>query len=522
MDNQTQPTAEELPQHALFCSSCRLKYEDLISFKLHLITEFHVYNARRRAANLAPISQILFEQKRKELLSLMSSETSEQVQYCKLCKKKYQSQEQMEQHLKTNKHKQNEKKKKRRGSFSTDDGASSLKKDSEQLSSNADNPFDEEFVEKSLTEASKFEEPRQTAMDSLRICLFCNLPSNGVKKNLDHMRKYHSFFILDIDCLISLKALLHYLAEKIQIGHCCIKCNKNFTNALAAQNHMKDMCHCCMNSDAYDDEYEYFYDFTPTYEENFVGKKLSDFDLSEEPLAAPITKQIFSKVEHEDEKADLQMHPEPMDDIKEDENDNEWEDVDVEDEEDMKTDSVTGSFQKLSAPTSSSFTMIHNDASSTGPEMLRVSEHKEEEIKALAAKSNLSEAEVTKLLERRKKNRFDYHNVNDTYKKAIVLDTGEVKLPTGKIIGHRQWAREYKQKLNLKDAKEQMVVQKLSIEYKKLGATTAVQSFNPNMMFKKYNKAKILHKDKKHELMMGMKHNKIKTQYFKDQNTLWG
>eukprot|EP00349_Pseudokeronopsis_sp_Brazil_P009163 CAMPEP_0202956298 /NCGR_PEP_ID=MMETSP1396-20130829/800_1 /ASSEMBLY_ACC=CAM_ASM_000872 /TAXON_ID= /ORGANISM="Pseudokeronopsis sp., Strain Brazil" /LENGTH=168 /DNA_ID=CAMNT_0049673235 /DNA_START=251 /DNA_END=758 /DNA_ORIENTATION=+ len=53
---------------------------------------------------------------------------------------------------------------------------------------------------------------KPTALSSLRICLFCNKDHDGVKKCLDHMSYAHSFFILDIDCLINLKGLLSYLA----------------------------------------------------------------------------------------------------------------------------------------------------------------------------------------------------------------------------------------------------------------------------------------------------------------------
>lgn len=42
-----------------------------------------------------------------------------------------------------------------------------------------------------------------------------------------------------------------------------------------------------MNSEDFDDEYEPFYDFSGTYEENFVGKILDDFDLTEEVVARP-------------------------------------------------------------------------------------------------------------------------------------------------------------------------------------------------------------------------------------------
>jgi len=53
---------------------------------------------------------------------------------------------------------------------------------------------------------------QKTTLDSLRICLFCNKESDGVKKNIDHMRIKHSFTILDIDCLVDLKGLLTYMA----------------------------------------------------------------------------------------------------------------------------------------------------------------------------------------------------------------------------------------------------------------------------------------------------------------------
>jgi len=55
----------------------------------------------------------------------------------------------------------------------------------------------------------------KTTLESLRICLFCNLECDGVKKNLDHMRWRHNFHILDIECLINLKGMLAYIAERI-------------------------------------------------------------------------------------------------------------------------------------------------------------------------------------------------------------------------------------------------------------------------------------------------------------------
>ncbi len=106
--------------------------------------------------------------------------------------------------------------------------------------------------------------PTKTSLESLRICLFCNKECEGVKKCLDHMRIQHSFFVLDVDCVISLKGLLTYIAERIQLGYLCLFCSKMFKNARRCQQHMIDKAHCFMNIE---DEYEYekFYDFSKTY-----------------------------------------------------------------------------------------------------------------------------------------------------------------------------------------------------------------------------------------------------------------
>lgn len=107
--------------------------------------------------------------------------------------------------------------------------------------------------------------PVRTSLDSLRICLFCNKECTGVKRCLDHMREKHSFYILDVDCLISLKGLLTYIAERIQLGYLCLFCSKMFRNARRCQQHMMDKAHCFMNSND-EHEYEQYYDFSKTYE----------------------------------------------------------------------------------------------------------------------------------------------------------------------------------------------------------------------------------------------------------------
>jgi hypothetical protein len=54
----------QLPQKEVICAVCRLKFTDVPSYKLHRVTDFHVYNQKRQIAELEPITEELFEQKR--------------------------------------------------------------------------------------------------------------------------------------------------------------------------------------------------------------------------------------------------------------------------------------------------------------------------------------------------------------------------------------------------------------------------------------------------------------------------
>ena len=299
----------------IFCSCCRVRFTSLTEYKLHLSTEFHVYNAKRRGVSLAPITLSMFEEKKRELVSASSSEVSDQKIKCKPCNKTFASNETYENHCASKKHKKKVK----------------------------DSPVEQPKNKPSSTVKDyPMEQQHETTMDSLRISLFDNHKSDGIKKNLDYMRKKFSFFILDIDCLISLKALLFYLAEKIHVNHMCIYCHKQFKSAEAAQNHMVEKGHCFMSLQDFDEEYEPFYDFSPTYEKDFVGKTLEDFDLSEEKA-----KQAEEKVKTAEEKttSDIPSIVEEKDD------DDDWEDVDMDDDD-------SSSFQMVSKGSNSDFTVI--------------------------------------------------------------------------------------------------------------------------------------------------------------------
>ena len=263
----------------VICSTCRIQFSTILDYKLHISTEYHVYNTKRRIAQLDPISELLFDQKRATLAlqSQCQSQVSEMIWKCQPCKKVFKSNEQMEQHKNTKNHKRSEKEWRLANpettlssifqNISTDKPLlTQLNLHPEPQSPTAkQDPTQEHDEQQEKSEESKL--PSKTALDSLRVCIFCNQELSGVKKCLDHMRLQHSFFILDVDCVINLKGLLTYIAERVHLGYMCLFCSRMFKNARRCQQHMMDKAHCFMSVED-EQEYEQFYDFSKTYEDH--------------------------------------------------------------------------------------------------------------------------------------------------------------------------------------------------------------------------------------------------------------
>ena len=161
------------------------------------------------------------------------------------------------------------------------------------------------------------------------------------------MRVRHSFYLLDIDCVTSLKGLLTYIAERIQLGYLCLFCNKMFRNARRCQQHMMDKSHCFMNVDD-EHEYEQYYDFSQTYE----GHPEAASEEGKEKKTPLLTKKT-------------------KDDVEEVEGDG-WEDVDVEDagsgEEVESSDESAEDKKEPEGPkTDSEFSIISEGQDKSGP-----------------------------------------------------------------------------------------------------------------------------------------------------------
>lgn len=98
-------------EKTVICSACRIQFDNVFDYKMHISTEYHIYNVKRRVATLDPISEEVFEEKKATLLpqSQCTSQLSQVIHKCQPCKKVFKTNEQMEQHKKSKNHKKNEK-----------------------------------------------------------------------------------------------------------------------------------------------------------------------------------------------------------------------------------------------------------------------------------------------------------------------------------------------------------------------------------------------------------------------------
>lgn len=260
--------------------------------------------------------------------------------------------------------------------------------------------------------------PRKTALESVRCCLFCNEDCKGVKRCLDHMREKHSFVILDVDCLVDLKGLLRYMAQRIHIGYLCLFCSKQFSDARRCQQHMRDKSHCVMNMED-EEEYLDFYDFSKTYENH--------------PLLIKDDTLAIKEAEPEKETEDSKDAAKDGDAASEG-----WEDCDVEDagsnEKDEKEE-TTNSFSIVDGPeseTTKSFEIVDKPDTTTGTaDDMGI----DEDISSIQSKPSVKKGE-----NQTREEAFLGLNI----KKAKLLPSGEVLLGNGKIMGTRQFHYIYK------------------------------------------------------------------------------
>lgn len=234
--------------------------------------------------------------------------------------------------------------------------------------------------------------PRSSPLEDNKACLFCSLQSTSFEVNLEHMEKKHGFFISEEQFCVNKKGLFTHIAKKILEKKLCIYCENvrcgNFKSGVAVQNHMVDKGHCFMHQD-YFDEYERFYDFTEDNER--IAKQMEE-KYKNSKFGVEIDYEISNNT------------PNKITDVEEiidDDEEGDWEDMNSQDGSAVESES-------------------------------EITENKEGKAKKILKGKQL-QRRMFKL------------------RRAKLLDNDELMLPSGRIAGHKQYERYYKQRIFIRD-----------------------------------------------------------------------
>ncbi|KAM3443040.1 hypothetical protein MY4824_000745 [Beauveria thailandica] len=294
--------------HPYTCNTCQVAYRNIDLQKAHMKSDWHRYNLQRRVATLPPISAEVFSEKVLQARAATTAQTDKAYfeKSCDACSKTYYSENAYQNHILSQKHKQNEAAAGSRNeeetksvvssTFSLGESVPAAKND--DVDSDAEDEFNQ--VIKGLQKAKlsqqrpspvkrpnnpgPTDEASEDADDgatengtangtapepvwTLRSCLFCNYESPSVPLNAQHMEKFHGMFIPEKPYLVDLDGLLQQLQSKIGQGHACLFCDKVKASVYATQTHMRDTGHCKIPYSTEEEQLDIgdFYDFRATY-----------------------------------------------------------------------------------------------------------------------------------------------------------------------------------------------------------------------------------------------------------------
>ncbi|KAH0504423.1 Zinc finger protein 622 [Microtus ochrogaster] len=92
------------------CITCRLEFPDSEMQREHYKTDWHLYNLRRKVANMAPVTAEGFQERLRAQRALAEEESKGTATYCTVCSKKFATFNAYENHLKSRRHVELEKK----------------------------------------------------------------------------------------------------------------------------------------------------------------------------------------------------------------------------------------------------------------------------------------------------------------------------------------------------------------------------------------------------------------------------
>ncbi|KAK8523102.1 hypothetical protein V6N13_113060 [Hibiscus sabdariffa] len=269
----------------LTCNACNREFIDEAEQKLHYKSDWHRYNLKRKVAGVPGVTEALFLAKQSALAQERDKENETPMLYtCGLCGKGYRSSKAYSQHLKSRAHIT-------RATDQPQEEKAIIKplvrraviKPPQPKDEGSDNEWVEVDPEDCLTgdemDPDCGEETKQHELDP-RCCFMCDVNHVTIESCMDHMHKFHGFFIPDVEYLKNPDGLLIYLGLKVKRDFICLYCNEwchPYSSLEAVRKHMAAKGHCKVHyGDGDEDEeaeLEEFYDYGSSYVDD-SGNKL--------------------------------------------------------------------------------------------------------------------------------------------------------------------------------------------------------------------------------------------------------
>lgn len=298
------------------CLTCQIQFPSAELQRMHMKTEWHRYNLKRRVAQLPPVSSEIFQ--------LKIANSKEAVQYDDFGFV-------IEDPIKKKSKKNNVKKGLRydllqrgrgrnlfsggatqpdssrevspavseRSAFSlgtlkshseyeydTDDLRSEISKNANtKLESDyhTDDYISDEYQTTDIEEQDDIEEKNEDEPLELTVCFYCGATFDNLDDNISHMFTNHGLYIPDYKYLSDKEGLIRLLSDTVVLDKECLKCGFRSNTLLGIRQHIAAKGHACIPYETKEERalFRRFYDFNISDEEGEVEDE-KDVEIEEE------------------------------------------------------------------------------------------------------------------------------------------------------------------------------------------------------------------------------------------------
>ncbi|QPG77373.1 hypothetical protein FOA43_004786 [Brettanomyces nanus] len=296
----------DLPAHSstgsngLFtCLSCQIKFPSAEMQRIHMKTEWHRYNLKRRVAELPAVDAEVFELK--VLQQRVREEQYDEFGFVKL-KEKTPKKTLRERRIARSGRPNIQRVVERSLSpvsaissastftlgtaseitevgFAEDLLSEGVTTDTERYFSTdeEEGDFDSDLNAKEIEEFDLDEEDQEIPVTA---CFYCDQKSNQLETNVNHMFRKHGLYIPERSYLADIEGLLSYISNSIALDKQCLKCGFIGKNLESIRQHVIEKGHCVLPYETKDerDAVKQFYNFDTTLEQHKGENKSVTFE----------------------------------------------------------------------------------------------------------------------------------------------------------------------------------------------------------------------------------------------------